>query len=277
MRSVFQDLRLEILSAREKMLDTSWRTENFDRRYRIVPHTRFYLPLSGEAFYDFRGRHYAMRRGVMQLLPPFAEVKARCDGECYLGWINFHCYIGEDMIDVFSLWPVPWELPVDDQEYRLRLFRIIRRCVGEAKHAFREIPPGALFEAEAALRLLIHPFLEQIERAAPRQADPGRLLTLLRYIDDHLDRSLTLGHLAGVMHCHPNYLAAQFSRRMGQSLGRYCRMRKFDRAVELLNTTEMNIAEIADALGYADVNNFSRQFRGCCGLSPRNYRRTLPP
>ncbi|MBQ9500993.1 MAG: helix-turn-helix transcriptional regulator [Lentisphaeria bacterium] len=277
MSSIFQNLRFEIISAREKMLDRNWRTENFERRYRIVPHTRFYLPLSGEASYDFRGTCYVMRRGVMQIVPPFAEVTARCEEKCYLGWINFHAFIGSDMIDIFSLRQLPaWELPVDDQEYRIRLFGIIRRCIGEAKYAPREVAPEALFEAESALRLLIFPFLQQIEQVMPQQATAGKLLTLLRYIDGHLDRPLSLEHLGKVMHCHPNYLATLFSRRMGQPLIRYCQMRKFDQAIKLLNTTEMNITEIADALGYADANNFSRQFRRNYGVSPKNYRRALP-
>jgi YesN/AraC family two-component response regulator len=47
---------------------------------------------------------------------------------------------------------------------------------------------------------------------------------------------------------------------------------RIDRAKELLATTDMSIREIAEAVGYADQNYFSRMFRKFTGLSPSSYK-----
>jgi transcriptional regulator GlxA family with amidase domain len=48
-----------------------------------------------------------------------------------------------------------------------------------------------------------------------------------------------------------------------------CRLK---RAMRLLETTEMEIARIAEETGFATVQHFSRVFSNINGLSPRKYR-----
>ncbi|RME70993.1 MAG: AraC family transcriptional regulator, partial [Verrucomicrobia bacterium] len=48
---------------------------------------------------------------------------------------------------------------------------------------------------------------------------------------------------------------------------------KVQRACELLATTTLSIAEIAEQLGFDDPYYFSRLFRKIMGMAPRVYRR----
>lgn len=47
---------------------------------------------------------------------------------------------------------------------------------------------------------------------------------------------------------------------------------RLNRAGELLNTTSLNLSQIADALGYADAANFTRAFKRWTGTSPSQFR-----
>ncbi|KPQ30680.1 MAG: transcriptional regulator, AraC family [Marinobacter excellens HL-55] len=47
---------------------------------------------------------------------------------------------------------------------------------------------------------------------------------------------------------------------------------RLDRARELLESTGMNLSQIADALGYADAANFTRAFKRWTGFSPSHFR-----
>jgi AraC-like DNA-binding protein len=45
-------------------------------------------------------------------------------------------------------------------------------------------------------------------------------------------------------------------------------------AARLLETTSLNVKEIADVLGYDDPFYFSRLFKSVNGLAPREYRKS---
>lgn len=47
---------------------------------------------------------------------------------------------------------------------------------------------------------------------------------------------------------------------------------RINAASELLRTTELRVAEIAQRCGYCDQSAFTRQFRAVCGLTPTQYR-----
>lgn len=47
---------------------------------------------------------------------------------------------------------------------------------------------------------------------------------------------------------------------------------RFEIARQLLETSEMNVGRIADALNYADASAFTRAFRRWCGITPARWR-----
>lgn len=62
-----------------------------------------------------------------------------------------------------------------------------------------------------------------------------------------------------------------FGRTPLQILGRI----RIDRAVALLEETDLTIAEIARRCGYSDHSAFTRQFRGAMGIPPSSFRTQL--
>jgi AraC family transcriptional regulator len=103
----------------------------------------------------------------------------------------------------------------------------------------------------------------------PRWAERAREILHARFAE-HLSLA-SLGETVGV---HPVYLASEFRRHYGRSIGAYVRRLRVDYACRQLVTTDVPLAEVALAAGFADQSHFSRTFKTFTGLTPAAYRRS---
>lgn len=94
----------------------------------------------------------------------------------------------------------------------------------------------------------------------------------LRYIDEHLDETLTLEFLSEKFCFSPFYFHRLFSAIVGKSLAVYVRERRILYSCISLCTTEQSILEIALAHGFNSAQAFSRTFKALQGISPSTYR-----
>jgi AraC-like DNA-binding protein len=67
----------------------------------------------------------------------------------------------------------------------------------------------------------------------------------------------------------------EFSRQVGQPPRQFLIHCKMIEARRYLESTQLRVSEIAEALGYRDIYFFSRQFKQLVGSSPTNYRQGL--
>ena len=70
-----------------------------------------------------------------------------------------------------------------------------------------------------------------------------------------------------------SYLAAEFRKEKGVSMGRYHSFVQMKRACLLLRSTLMSVGEISASLGFSDMLYFSRKFHAFSGVSPTDYRK----
>jgi len=117
--------------------------------------------------------------------------------------------------------------------------------------------------------------LEEI--AASAQISP---LTkrIMEYIHSNLCRRITLADIGHQTFFSPIYCDTVFKRETGRSIIDYVIDRRIDEAKKLLLEGSMTLAQVAEAVGFADYNYFSRVFRKRSGYTPGAYKRmTLPP
>jgi AraC family transcriptional regulator len=86
--------------------------------------------------------------------------------------------------------------------------------------------------------------------------------------------SAALAREAGV---HPVHLASVFRRVYRQTIGEYQRALRVRRAANLLRRADIQLAEVAVSLGFADQAHFTRIFRDVVGMTPGAFRRLLHP
>lgn len=85
----------------------------------------------------------------------------------------------------------------------------------------------------------------------------------------------TVAALAAQVALSPSRFAHLFAAQTGRSPMQAVCQARLTHAARLLDTTELDVAQVAAASGFADAFHFSRQFRHHTGLSPRAYRRRL--
>ncbi len=94
-----------------------------------------------------------------------------------------------------------------------------------------------------------------------------------KYINENYqDQLLSLDIIASKMRFSSNYLTALFKDIEGMTISSYIKEVRFNKAIELLRTTELTETEISLKVGFANVNYFYTSFRKRYGLSPKQYR-----
>lgn len=95
------------------------------------------------------------------------------------------------------------------------------------------------------------------------------------YIDSHYGEALTLKVVAGVVHLNPSYLSTLFKDELKISFVEYLTRVRIQQAKRLLLTTDMNVTEIAETVGYQTPKYFNKVFREFEETTPGAYRKSM--
>lgn len=93
------------------------------------------------------------------------------------------------------------------------------------------------------------------------------------YIKTHLSDTLTVKGTAQAMMVNANYLSGKFHRDMGMTFTDFVNCQRTEQAASLLRQSNMQIQEIAAAVGYNNTSYFAKQFLRFYHISPRAYRK----
>ena len=96
---------------------------------------------------------------------------------------------------------------------------------------------------------------------------------LIDFIEDNLERDLSLEALAGEVGVSPLYLPRSFKAAVGQSPHQYVIRRRIERAKQLLSSGDSPIVDIALSVGFSSQSHLSNWFLRIVGISPAEYRR----
>ena len=92
------------------------------------------------------------------------------------------------------------------------------------------------------------------------------------YIAAHLDQKITNDALAQIAELSTAHFCAVFKQTEGMSPHCYVLQYRVRRTQQLLASTEMSLAEIADAVGFSNQSHCIQSFRKIVGLTPGDYR-----
>ena len=94
----------------------------------------------------------------------------------------------------------------------------------------------------------------------------------IRYLESDDAQSLSLDEVAKMCFVTPAYFRRAFRKYAGMSPIEYRNKRKIERAKELLDSTELSVADVSDTLGYDNPSYFCRVFKREVGFTPTFYR-----
>ena len=93
-----------------------------------------------------------------------------------------------------------------------------------------------------------------------------------RYIREHIDEPLNRDVLAAVAGFSVSHFHRLFTDYMGESIARYVRRERMERAGRKLRMGAVDITEVALAAGFDSHAAFSRAFKQQFGISPSDFR-----
>lgn len=93
------------------------------------------------------------------------------------------------------------------------------------------------------------------------------------YIVDHVGEALSLDDLSRIVHLHPVYLSKLYKQETGENLSGYILRVRLERAVRLLENSDLHIVDIARMVGYRKPQYFIKLFKERYEITPYQYRR----
>lgn len=96
---------------------------------------------------------------------------------------------------------------------------------------------------------------------------------VMYYLHDNYDTDLTLQHVADQFDLSTYQLSRIFKETTDQTFSDYLISYRMKKAMELLESTDTSIKDIADKMRYTNVQNFSRIFKQITGVPPGEYRK----
>ena len=161
----------------------------------------------------------------------------------------------------------------------------IMRSTARLEHIFSELytVPDDIRKGYLKVKVLelflflssLDPALSQSGQRSCRKSQVELAKDVCRYINDHMDRKVTIEQLAAQFYVSPAQLKKCFYSVYGESIQAYIRAYKMRSAAHCLKTTDLSVADSASAFGYDNSSKFSRAFREVMGVSPTECRKSI--
>lgn len=94
-------------------------------------------------------------------------------------------------------------------------------------------------------------------------------------VRDNYATNITLKSLSEKYYVNSAYLGQLFRKKYGQSFKDYLNNYRMERAAELLLRTDKKIIQIAEEVGYHDMDYFVNRFIQVKGCTPASFRRQM--
>ncbi len=150
-------------------------------------------------------------------------------------------------------------------------------------------PAGVLYTESLGMALAVHllrrytmPFRAGSPAAGLLKTGPivparglstPQLRRVTSYIEDHLDRDLSLARLASIAGVSASHLKTLFRRSTGLPVHEYVIQRRVERAKLLLRRGELPASQIALEAGFAHQSHMARHMRRVLGVTPSSVTR----
>lgn len=194
---------------------------------------------------------------------------------------ELHAMVSEDKCHIASSL-----LPPDFFDYKGLSFDTLVRddfVSAEIEHIFelaRDFEETRYLEIKGRMYLLLVHLIKNYSQDTftetqylPYSKKSERINNAIKYIAQNYTDNITTDFLARLSNTSNAYFCHIFKEITGKSAKEYITVLRVEKAAGLLETTAMNITEIAMQCGFSDANYFARSFKRIKGISPSQYRK----
>ncbi len=235
-----------------------------------------------------------IHQGALSYLFGGRRVEIR-EGEWAIFWGSVpHQLIGQDAQTRVSWFTLPlatflsWAMPVTLSDDLLNGQVIVQAADlpgdalrfaqwnGDLKSSHADRQTVVELEMQARLRRVAFDWQElQTGAAVATRGEVGAVEKMAAFVSRNYQNSLQISDITAVSGLHPNYAMNLFKREFGLSLGEFLTRTRIAQVQRLLVTTDRTVLDIALDCGFGSASRFHAVFKGQCGQSPANYRKSL--
>lgn len=256
----------------------------------ISPFSRLYLIDRGEAWIYMNREKFHLTEGDLFLIPKFTYHAYQCEEQMNHYYICFlDQFIGEKSL--FDCFRFRYQTQAGELEKCLmkRFLELNPDCqisdpdpkaYDNRADLFERAHGKSLREISSDLEskgILLQLFARFVEREEPLAVSGFEqhvgMNKVFHYINNHLDRPITVRELAEVMCVSPDHFSRLFKNVNGMPPNRFVQMKRIERAQTLLLLSDLSIKEVAEAVGIPNLSQFSKLFHKMAGVAPRSFRK----
>lgn len=257
-------------------------TRNFEYKNHDV--YEVYFLISGRVTYLVEGRSYAMKPGDILLINNRELHKPVLEpGETYeriILWIKpdflkKHSIEGCNLTECF-------ERTYRDKENIIRpkaeMLRVIKNSIVMLEETCNSNEFGShILKNSYLMEIIVYLnryFLKVQKNNLPSDVKCNeKINSVIKYINENLDRDLSLDSLSSRFYLNKYYLLHEFKKYTGYSIHQYIQQKRLILSKTLLKEGR-SVNEVCDECGFGDYSNFIRAFKKAFGVPPKKYSKS---
>lgn len=225
----------------------------------------------GEGWYTIDGETYPVKRNQYIIIPPGIPYSfgAAAQDPWTIYWVHFMGKLSKEFLPAS---PIPATILPGEYsrlQDRIQLFEEIYSCfsMGYIKEY--------MIYSSMCLYMFLASFLylDQYRYInLPNHKEYPFASRVIHYMNEHVERNLTLDQLAAYFKYSPSHFSMLFQKETGVSPISYFIRLKIQKACQYIVLTSLKLNEISTKLGFEEPAYFSRTFTKVMGISPSEYR-----
>lgn len=228
----------------------------FQTDIRILPFDYLLYVHKGKGIFKIGKTKYTAKMGDMFYCPPGTENVIIADETDPFLLSGIECHLGE----------IGKKL---EFEYHLLTSPFLIQCILQMIQEFQYSLNGINEICDALLMVLVIS-LERKEKNLEVQEISE---SIVHYITNHFQESITHKDLTNIFHYHKNTINRFIQRKTGLSLKNYLIQLRIRKAEELLKYSDKSVKEIAELCGYGSEIYLCKQFKEKQNITPAQYRK----
>ncbi|WP_219834110.1 AraC family transcriptional regulator [Paenibacillus sp. R14(2021)] len=162
----------------------------------------------------------------------------------------------------------------ENREVRMRIAALIRDIYTE----MNEMQLGYELAVSSRIKSILLLLLRGDSRKLLHYHDEllfERLRPVITYVEEHLSEKLTVETMSGMLNLSYTHFLKTFKKALGMTFTDFVVFKRIKRAEQLLLTSDISIAEAAEAVGMSNLGHFYQLFNRLNDCSPKQFRDRL--
>jgi len=223
----------------------------------------------GAGWCELSGRKHWVKSGELLIIPPGASHTYGADEK--RPWSIFWVHAtGASLKLLLEEFGASVERPLHFLGQDPQLAALFDEVIDILEHGYTL--PHLLYASRSLAHLLGLMVWHRQQKWQPDPEPRQNMAQSIAYMKRHLNKPLKVSNLAAMANLSSSHYSALFKRHTGYAPIDYFMRLRLHQACQLLDNTDLNVKEIAAALGYDDPFYFSRIFKALNDISPSEYR-----